>query len=314
YLVSTVLCLATTAGYSIEYPTKSVRIIVPAGPGTALDIGARVLAEKLSKSMGQSFVVENRPGGATTIGMAAVASAPADGHTLLVNGSSLTTIPSLMKNLNFSVQRDLVPVSLFAELPLVLVTNPSSGFKTVKDLVAEAKAKPGAITFGSAGVGTVGYLAAEKFRLAAGFQALHIPFKSTTDALTEVMAGRIHYLVTSTSTAIGPVRDGRLTALAMGFKRLSAMPSVPTFNEAGVQNAETNAWVGLFAPSKTPREIVARLHHEINMLMSNAQTTEQVVKAGLEPFQLSLEEVENTVKREFVDNEKLIGKLGIKPE
>jgi tripartite-type tricarboxylate transporter receptor subunit TctC len=187
-----------------------------------VDLAARILADSLSKTMGQAFVVENKAGAAGTIAGALVAAAPPDGYTLMMNATSQTTLPALMKNLPYDGKRDFVGVAMMASSPLVLVASRAKGHLTVKDLVAAAKAKPGSVSFASAGVGSTTHLTAEKFRMAAGFEALHVPYKSTTDALAEVMAGRIDYLVTTLPSALGPVKDGRLVALALGLRRSPA--------------------------------------------------------------------------------------------
>jgi tripartite-type tricarboxylate transporter receptor subunit TctC len=305
---------AASAVFAQDYPTRPVKILVPYGPGTGIDLVARIVAERLSKSLNQSFVVENRTGAGGTIASAAVATAAPDGYTLLMNASSQTSLPALYKNLSFDGRRDFVGVAVVGTSPLVLVTSKAKGFATVKDLVAAGKAKPDALTFASAGVGTTTHLSAEKFRLAAGFQALHVPYKSTTDALAEVMTGRIDYLVTTLPSALGPVKDGRLVALAMGAKRAAALPNVPTLAEAGVPGAESDTWFGMFAPAKTPREVVVRLHAEVEKAVATPEVQERLARIGAEPVSMSLQDMDAMLKREFAENEQLVKTIGIKLE
>ena len=308
------LFAVVSMGWAQEYPNRPVRILVPYGPGTGVDLVARVLAERLQKAFGQSFVVENKAGAAGTIAGAAAATAAPDGYTLLLNANSHTSVPVLMKNLSYDAPRDFASVAMVGESPLVLVSSKSRGFQSVKDLVAAAKAQPGKITFASAGVGTTTHLSAEKFRIAAGFQALHVPFRSTTDALAEVMTGRIDYLVTTLPSALGPVRDGRLAALAMGMRRSPLLPGTPTLAEVGLPQAESSAWFGLFAPAKTPKAVIARLHGEISKALASPEVKERLAHVGAEPYPMTVEEFDALVKREFAENEQLIKAIGAKLE
>lgn len=304
--------LAASVGFAQQYPSKPVRFVVPYGPGTGVDVAARILAERLTKNVGQPFVTENRAGAAGTIATAAVASAPPDGYTVLVNVSSHTSVPALMKNLPYDAARDFAGVTTIAESPLVLVTSKARGYKDVKELIAAAKAKPGSITFASAGVGTATHIAAEKFRIAAGFDALHVPFKSTTDALTDIMTGRIDYLYTTLVSALGGIKDGRLVALALGSRRSPMLPNVPTIVEAGVPNADYSTWFALFVPARTPREIVVRLHGETVKALATPDMKERFENVGAEPYTMSVEEFEALLRREFVENDRLIKAAGIK--
>jgi len=305
---------AATAAFAQDYPTRTVKIVVPYGPGTGIDLAARVLAERLTKSMGQPFVIENKSGAAGTIGTAAVASAVPDGYTLLMNASGHTTVPALMKNAPYDAKSDFVGVAVTAESAMVLVTSKARGYQSVKDLVAAGKAKPGSLTYASAGIGTATHFAAEKFRVAAGFQGLHVPYKSTTDALAEVMSGRIDFLVTTLPTALGPVKDGRLVALAIGTKRSPSLPDVPTMAEAGLPNAGSVTWFGMFAPARTPAAIVARLNAEVNKIGLTAENRDRLAALGADPTTMSLAEVDALLKREFADNEQIVKVTGIKIE
>jgi tripartite-type tricarboxylate transporter receptor subunit TctC len=305
---------AAGAAAAQDFPARQVRILVPYGPGTGIDLAARVVAERLSRDSGQPFVVENRTGAGGTIAAAAVAAAAADGYTLLANASAQTSLPALYKNLPFDGRRDFVGVAILGTSPLVLVTSKAKGWTKVMDLVDAGKSKPGALSFASAGVGTTTHLSAEKFRMAAGFQALHVPYKSTTDALTEVMTGRIDFLITTVPSAIGPVKEGRLVALATGMRRAPALPDVPTLAEAGVRGAESDTWFGIFAPSKTPRDVVAKLHADIHKATAAPEVRERLVRMGTDPAAMGLDEIDAMLKREFVENEQLIKAVGVKLE
>ena len=238
-------------------------VVVPFTAGSATDIMARTVAQRLSEQLGQPFVVENRPGAGGTIGMAAVARAEADGHTILVHSSSYTITPTTYPNTQYDTVRDLTGITPLALLPQVLVISPDKGIKTVPDLVKAAKAKPGAMNYASAGVGTATQLNAERFRMGAGIEVVHVPFKGTPEALTEIIAGRVDYYFCPVNAVLPLIAGKQLLALAMGStKRSLALPDVATTLEAGIANSDYNFWVGMAVPSKTPRDIVNRLHAE----------------------------------------------------
>lgn len=315
-VIAALVCsTAACAAVAQDYPNRAVRVLLGYGAGTGIDFAARALADRLGKNFGGTpFVIENRPGAAATIAGALVAAAPADGYTLLVDSATMTTVPSLMKNLPYHAQRDFAPVAIIAATPLMLVTAQSQGLRSVQELVAAAKAKPGSVTFGSAGVGTTTHLAAERFRFATGIQALHVPYKSTTEALADVMAGRVTFLFTSPATLIGPIKEGRLVPLAMSVNRTPLLPTVPTLAEAGIPNAATNAWFGLFAPARTPPEIVMRLHREAVKALATPEVKERFTNLGVETYPLELKEFEALLRREFAEGDQLVKAAGIRIE
>ena len=308
------LLIAATAAVAQQYPSRAVKVYVPYGPGTGVDVAARLISEALAKSLGQPFVIENRPGAGGTLATGLVAGATPDGYSVLVNASSHTSVPALMRNLPYDAARDFAGVTTLAESPLVLIASKARGLQTVKQLIAAAKAKPGSITFASAGVGTATHIAAEKFRLAAGFEALHVPFKSTTDAMADVTTGRIDYLYTALVSALGGIRDGRLVALAMGSRRSALLPDVPTIVEAGVPNGDYSLWFGMFVGAKTPRDIVQQLNIETVKLLATPELKDRFAKIGAEPFTMTPEEFDVMIRREMVENERLIKAAGIKTE
>ncbi len=303
-----------TGAFGQAYPAKPLKMVVGYGPGTAIDVIVRELCEVLSKNVGQPCIVENKPGASGTIAGAAVAAAPADGYTILADSSSQTSAPALLGKLSYDPQHDLVGVTTFIDSPLVLVVAKSSGFKSLAELIAAAKANPGSLTFASAGLGSSTYMTAEKFRLAAGFKALHVPFKSTTDALTEVVAGRVTYTYTGVASALPLVRDGRLVPLAMGFRRSPALPDVPTSEEAGVPNSGYSGWLGLLVPAKTPREIVHRLHDEVVKAISSPEMVKRLAMNGTGPYTMSAEDFDAMRAREFAENAQMVKVLGSAPK
>src|SRR5438445_277123 len=239
------------------WPTRPLRAIVPFGAGSTTDIIPRVVFEQLSSQFGHGIVVENRSGAGGTIGAGFVAKADPDGYTLLVNSNAHTIAPSLYPNLSYDPARHFAAVISLGTLAGVLVVSPEKGFKTAGDLVAAAKAKPGALTFSSVGVGTATHLSAERFRISAGIDALHIPFRGGAEAMSEVMAGRVDFFFGPVGLVLPLIRDGKLTALAVnGIARSAALPDVPTTQEAGFSDAEYPIWIGVFLPVHTPRDIV----------------------------------------------------------
>src|SRR5262245_1382187 len=238
-----------------SWPVKPIRVIVPFTPGSGTDIMARTVSDKLTPQLGQPIVIENRPGAGGTIGGAIVAKSDPDGYTLFVHSSSYTVTPSTYKDLPYDTLRDLTGVIPLGLLPNVLVMAPSKGIRSVKELVAAAKARPGALNVATIGIGSATHLNAERFRFGAGIDVVAVPFKGTPEALTEVMTGRVDYYFCPVVAILPLLKDGKVLALAVGStKRSSALPDLPTTVQAGVPNSDYNFWVGMFAPAKTPRE------------------------------------------------------------
>ncbi len=295
------------------WPTKPLRVTVAFTAGSATDIIARVLAERLWAQLGQPVVVENRPGASGTIGAAIVARAEPDGYTMLVNSSSHTVAPSTYTSLPYDTARDLSGITPLANLPSVLVISPSRGMRSVRDLVTAAKAKPGAMNFASGGAGSAAQLNAERFRMSAGFDAVHVPFKGAPEALIEVIAGRIDFYFCPIVPALPLVRDGKLLAIAVGSsKRASALPDVPTTLEAGFPNSEYNFWVGLFAPGKTSRAMVRRLYQETQQAMQSPEMAQRMRNLGAEPMPMTPEQFDAYIREEIALNAKLVKAAGIK--
>jgi len=309
----TVLCvlsgglLVSNAVSAQTWPTKSLRVVVPFTAASATDTTARVVVERLSSQLGQTFVVENRPGAGGTIGVGVVAKAEPDGYTILVHSSSFTVTPSTYPDTPYNTQRDFAGIMPLANLPNVLVIAPSKGIRSVKELVAAAKAKPGALTYASAGAGSATQLNAERFRLGAGFSAVHVPFKGTPEALTEILTGRVDYYFCPVISVLQFIKEGRLLALAAGStKRSSALPDVVTTLEAGIPNSDYNFWVGMMVPAKTPREIVDKLYQHTVKALQATDLKERMAKIGAEPMVMTPKEFDAYIKHEITINAALV--------
>ena len=305
-----VLALAATSAGAQSWPTKTVHIICTLGAGSATDILARTLAERLAAQLGQPVIVENRPGASTTLGAGVVAKAEPDGHTILFTSSAHTVAPFVFPSLPYDTERDLAAVTTMANLPTILVVSPAKGYRSVQDLVAAAKAKPGSINYASAAAST--QLNAERFRRSAGFEAVHVPFKGAPEALNEIVAGRVDFYFTPIAPALPLLRDGKLRALAVGSaKRSSLLPDLPTTNEAGFPESDYNFWVGLFVPAKTPRDIVNRLHRESAAALERPEVRERISKLGAEPTTMTPEQFAAYIHDELRANAVLVKQAGI---
>jgi tripartite-type tricarboxylate transporter receptor subunit TctC len=294
------------------WPSKRVQVIVPFTAGSATDIMARTVARHLSEQLGQSFVVENRPGAGGTIGVGAVARAEPDGHTILVHSSSYTITPTTYPNTPYDTVRDLVGITPLALLPNVLVMSPKQDIQTVRDLVRAAKAKPGTMSYASAGVGTATHLNGERFRLGADIDVLHVPFKGTPEALTEIIAGRVDYYFCPVNAVLPMLAEKTLLALAVGStKRSAARPDVATTVEAGVANSDYNFWVGMFMPSKTPRDVVQRLHQETAKALASKEVRDSMAQLGAELMLKQPDEFDAYIRAEIVTNAALVNAAGI---
>ncbi len=306
---------AAASAQAPSWPAKPVRVIVPFTPGSGTDIMARTVSEGLARSLGQPVIVENRPGAGGTIGEAIVAKAEPDGYTLLVHSSSYTVTPSTYRNLPFDTARDLMGIAPLGLLPNVLVISPSKGIRSVKELVAAAKAKPGAMNSASVGIGSATHLNAERFRLGAGIDVVNIPFKGTPEALTEVIAGRVDYYFCPVNAALPMIKDGKVLALAVGSTgRSKALPELPTTVEAGVPNSDYNFWVGMFGPAKLPRDVVARLYADTSKVLQAPDVREKMSRLGAEPMDYTPQRFNAYLLQEIAANAELVKKAGIKAE
>ncbi len=265
------------------YPSKLIKVIVPISAGSTTDVVARQVAESLHGALGQTVLVENKPGAGGTIGSAMVAKAAADGYTLLVVSASHTANPALYASLPYDTLKDFKGINRLVIIPLILVTSPAKGFKTVADLIARAKAKPGEMTYGSGGVGSSAHMNAEQFRAMAGIQGLHVPYRGTPEMLNDIMAGRVDWGFVSTVSALSAVKDGKLVVLACGADQRSALfPDVPTTVEAGVPGSAYNSFLGMFAPAGTPAGIVDTLNRETTKALKDPEIVRKLAAMGAE--------------------------------
>ncbi len=305
-LLLAALVLASSS-WAQSWPTKPVRVIVSLPAGSATDIVARALAERLTQQLGQPFVVENRPGASGSIAMNLVAKADPDGYTLLVHSSSATVVPSTIPNLPFDVLKDFSGITMLANIPNALAVSPKSSFKSVRDLVAFAKANPGKINYATVGSGSATHLNAERFRLGAGFEGTQVPYKGTAEALTDLMAGRVDFCFCPVSNVLPLAKDGRLMMLAVGSsKRASGAPDTPTTEEAGVPNSAYNFYVGMTVPSKMPRELVNKLHAETVKALQSPEMKERYGKMGVDANIFTPEQYDTYLRNEVASNAILV--------
>lgn len=305
--------LLISPAISQEWPNRAVRAIVPLTAGSATDIAARNVLNALSAQIGQPVVVENRPGAGNTIGMAAVANAEPDGYTILINSASHTVVPATFSQLSFNTLRDLKPVAVLGNVPIVVLVSSSSGYKSLADLVAAAKSKPGAISYATAGAGNFSHLATEAFRRVAGFEALHIPSKGAPEAVTEVLAGRADFFFSPLTVALPLIQDGKLSALAVsGSQRAVALPNVPTTSQAGYPGSEYNFWVAMFVPARTPAAITDVLSRETSKALNNPDVRAKLALVGIDPMTMSQDAFAKLLIKEVDLNTTIANAAGLK--
>ena len=308
------LAMGTALAMAQSYPNKPIRFLVGFVAGGTNDIVARALAQKLTETLGQSVVVENRSGANTAIATEAAARAAPDGYTILLNAPGHATNPALMK-LAFDPVNDFAFISLVAEAQNIVVMHPSFPPRSVQELIALSKKRPGQINFASSGTGTTVHLSAELFQHMTGTRWVHIPYKGGGPAVIELMAGQTQIMFANMPTAIQYVRDGRLRALAVtGARRAPAAPTLPTVAESGVPGYEVTAWYGVSAPAKTPRAIVDRLHAEIVRAVNSPDLRERLTTQGADPIHLTPEQYTVFIQNEIAKWAKVIKAAGIKAE
>jgi tripartite-type tricarboxylate transporter receptor subunit TctC len=282
------------------YPTQAIKIIVPFTPGTGMDTIARVVAPRLSERLGQPVVVQNQPGASGNIGADTVAKSNPDGHTILMGANTMLMAAQMYKNVNFDPVKDFAPVSMAAYGALMLVANPKTGIKSLSELVKEAHTKPGAISFGSPGVGTPHHMAMELFKLESNTFMLHVPYRGSAGYTQDLLAGELNVGILPVHIAQGYVKGGRLNALALGSaKRHPVAPDVPTFEEAGVKRVDVDLWYAFFVPSKTPTSIVTRLNTEFAAILRQNEVKEILGKAGMDASASSPAELAAIVAKDY---------------
>ena len=312
-LITAVIAAGLADGADAQnWPARQpIKLIVPFPPGNALDTIARPIFDQVGKQIGQALVFENRPGAGGTLGMGLAAKAASDGYTFLVNSSIHTIVPTSYTKLPFDTLRELTPVIPLGQFPNVMVA-PAGRFKSVQDLVAKGKATPGSITYGSGGIGAATHLNAERFRLAAGFEAVHVPFRGAPDAVREVLGGRIDFYFSPLPAVTALIESKQLDGLAVSsLQRDPNVPNIPTTLEAGYPNSDYIFWVGVFAPSATPKEIVQRLHDEVAKAMNESALKQVITILGANPMPLNPAAFDAFVRTELESNAKLIKAAGI---
>ena len=314
-LVCSCFTLAMALANAQSYPAKPVRVIVPFPPGAGADITTRLFAPRLSEALGQAVVVENRAGAAGNIGAEVVARAAPDGYTLLTAPASIAISQTLYKKLSFDLLRDFQAVSMLAQVPFVLVVHPSLPVKSVKDLITLAKARPGQLNYASTGNGSSPHLTAEMLKMQARIDAVHVPYKGTPLAVTDLLTGQVSFMFANALSMLPHVNSGRLRALGVtSAKRNAATPQLPTMTESGLPGFESGTWFAVLAPAGTPREVVARLSAEIGKLTQHPDIREKLAAQGAEALTMTPGETAAYIKSEVAKWGKVVEASGAKVE
>jgi len=300
--------------FAQAWPSKAIRVVVPFPPGGGTDIIARETTQKVAAATGWTFVIDNKPGAGGNLGVDAVAKAPADGYTIVLGQTSNIAInPSLYTKLPYDPQKDLVPIVLIANAPLVMVTGTNSPLKTLSDAVNAAKAKPGQVNFASPGNGTVAHLTEELFQKAAGIKTQHVPYKGANQALTDVISGNVELYMSSVPTLLGHIKQGKLRALAVtSAKRVDDLPNVPTINESGYKGFDAVTWFGLLAPAATPKDVIAKLNAEFNKALKLPELSKRLGDEGADTAGGTPEEFASLIKGDIPRWGKIVKESGAK--
>jgi tripartite-type tricarboxylate transporter receptor subunit TctC len=294
-------------------PDKPIKAVVPFGAGSATDGIARIVLDEVGKQLGQTIVVENRAGASGTLGANSVAKADPDGYTILIAASSHTVTPSTFAQLPYDAATDFAPVTPLVSIPNVIVVNAKRDYKTAKDLADDAKKRPGAMNYASAGAGSATHLAAERFKLAGGLVAQHVPFKGSSDAITEILSDRIDFYASPINAAAPLIKDGKLRALAVSSKqRASALPDVPTTEQAGFPDSSYEFWVGALLPKGTPQQIVDTYHAAIMKATTEPALAKKLAELGADPMKMSPAEFGKMIQNEIKSNAAVVKAAGIK--
>jgi tripartite-type tricarboxylate transporter receptor subunit TctC len=298
-----------------QYPSKPIKIVVPYPPGGFNDTLGRTLAAKFSDAWGQPSFVENKPGGNTVIGTDFVAKAPADGYTLLVVAFPFAVTPSLYKTLPYDTVKDFQPIALAAQSPNLLVVNPAVNVNSVGELIAMAKAKPDSLSYASTGNGSSNHISMELFKTLAGVRIVHIPYKGSAPAVTDLLGGQVQVMFDNVPNVLPQVKAGRLRALAQsGSKRSALIPEIPTVAEAGVEGYEVTVWCGLVAPAGTPKDIVQKLNAEVIRILAMPDVRERFLAQGVEPLGSTPEQFGEHIRAQMAKWAKVVQDAGVKAE
>jgi len=309
------IVLGSAAHAQSGFPNKPVRLIISFTPGSATDIVGRIVAQKLSETWGQPVLAENRPGAGGSIGSAVVVQSPPDGYTLLANSSAHASNPAIYAKLPYETLKDFTNLSPLAGQPNVLIVGPGTGWKTLADFIAAAKAKPGELNFSSAGLGSGTHLNLEKLMLMTGTKVTHIPYKGTPEAIGDTIAGRVCCYFAPITAAVPHVTGGKAVALGVSSaKRAALLPDVPTIAESGVPGFEYNLWVGLWGPPGMPADLGAKINKDVQAALASPDVRERLQKLGADPMQMTIPEFTHFVQREVADSQRIIQAAGIKPQ
>src|SRR5450755_3341528 len=307
------LLFAFTARAEI-WPSRLIKATIPFGAGSATDVVPRLVFDRLAAELGQPIVIENRAGAGGTLGTAVVAKAEPDGYGILAHSSALTIAPAIFPNLTFDATKDLASVLMIGSSANVMIVPFSRPWKTVQDFIADAKAKPGSISFGSVGIGSAVHISAEKFRLAAGIEATHVPYRGGSEVITDILGARIDFYFCPLATALPLIREGKVRALVVSTpRRVVDLPDVPALQQAGLKNAESQIWFGVFMPARTPRDIVDKFHDAGIRVLNEPAMHENLEKLGVGALPMTPAEMDDLVRRETAANMGVIKAAGIKP-
>jgi tripartite-type tricarboxylate transporter receptor subunit TctC len=307
------LGLYSVAAHAETWPSRLIRATIPFGAGSATDVVPRVVFDRLAGELGQSIVVENRPGAGGTVGTALVAKAEPDGYTILAHSSALTIAPAIFPDLTFDARRDLAGALMIGSSANVMIVPASRPWKTIQDFITDAKAKPGSISFGSVGIGSAVHISAEKFRLAAGVEATHVPYRGGAEVIADLIAGRVDFYFCPLATALPLIKAGQVRALLVSTpKRVAELPDVPTPVDIGLKDADSAIWYGVFMPAKTPRDIVNKFHDTGVKVLAEPAMQQSLKQLGVDPLPMAPSEIDDLVKRETASNMEVIKAAGIK--
>jgi len=314
-LLALAAALFVGAAGAQTYPSKTIKIIVPFTPGSATDVMGRIVSERLNAAWGQPVVVDNRPGAGGSIGIRETARAEPDGYTFVLVSSGHAVNHVLYKDLGYDTLKDFAAVAMLGSLPSVLIVPPNSPVNSVKELVTMLKAKPGQYNYASAGVGSGAHVSIEKFNVAAGVKAVHVPLKGTPPILTETMGGRVEYAMVPAVSGMGPVRDGKVKPLAVTTgKRVAALPNVPTLGEAGFPAGESTFWLALLAPARTPQDVLAKVNAEVNRALTAQDMVDRLAKLGTDPMPMTPAQSDAFIAREYHELGKIMRDAGATPQ
>ncbi|HEY0911116.1 MAG TPA: tripartite tricarboxylate transporter substrate-binding protein [Bradyrhizobium sp.] len=304
---------AASVAHADTWPSRLIRATIPFGAGSATDVVPRLVFDRLAPEIGQPIVVENRPGAGGSVGTGQIAKADPDGYSILAHSSALTIAPAIFPDLAFDATRDLSGVLMIGSSANVMIIAPSRPWKTIQEFIADAKAKPGSVTFGSVGIGSAVHISAEKFRLAAGIEATHVPYRGGAEVIADVIGGRVDFYFCPLATALPLIKSGQVRALLVSSAgRVADLPDVPSPTDIGLKNADSAIWFGVFMPSKTPRDIVEKFHAAGAKLLSETAMQDSLKKLGVEPMPMTPTEIDDLVKRETALNLDVIRAAGIK--